>query len=739
MCRSCTNTGLPLCAELDAASDAGRLLAELLAPRLVSSEEIADAVRRGLEDRRLFEGQRQDQPDGDVERVRTDQSERFKDREIPEQQVSDQYLDHNWDMTLGHDPTKETQQQVSEPPPQQMTRSGTLDDRYDFQGLKLSIENSAGSTRSWYDKDAGEHGETTMRFDYGYVRMSEGTDGDHVDVYVGPNREADTVWVVNQMRKPAFTEFDEQKCMIGFDSEKDARDAYLQHYDDDRFLGEMFEMAFDDFKAEVLATRGNGKRLKPKRDARLRLLHVLTDTNDVRRSSELHAAVLRRIADWFDDLGPGGQQTYVDQHPGTEKQPTTAPAEPTGPQTEQQPQQTTPDKTPEQKEPSVESLPEPGANIEVSKEATSAVADEMQQILSTLGVPDRKASKEVLQKASKALLRMQQIGTPEQIRQGADTMLQKLVPDAQKRANIVNSLVAAVSKQKEQPKPAPSPEQSPESAQLDAVTNRLVERLRGQTGDAAYTMAQQLAKELSPQMPSQQLDWEAVAQDLIAQGVDRDVAGTAVEALEYLQKTKGKPGKPSKQPQQPKQPQPARPAPAGPRGPAEEPGLLASFFMLFAGLGTMMASWLTPTTDESEPTTEVPPLPKPIEPESARNVLAQIGAPAVPAAPAAAGQAIQQADPEPEYDVGDEVMLKNTIMGLRKNDRGVVVGMQGTMVGVVFFNRPEAAMYIDKDLLKKAPPKKEEGGGGGWGGGWGKKKSLLETIGVDTVHSGGQQ
>ena len=123
--------------------------------------------------------------------------------------------------------------------------------------------------------------------------------------------------------------------------------------------------------------------------------------------------------------------------------------------------------------------------------------------------------------------------------------------------------------------------------------------------------------------------------------------------------------------------------------------------------------------------------------DDALAVLAQVGA--QPPAPAPA-QAIQQADPEPEYDVGDEVMLKNTTMGLRKNDRGVVVGMQGTMVGIVFFNRPEAAMYVDKDLLKKAPPKKEEGGGGGWGGGGGKKKSVLELIGAveaDAVQSGG--
>jgi uncharacterized membrane protein (UPF0127 family) len=84
-------------------------------------------------------------------------------------------------------------------------------------------------------------------------------------------------------------------------------------------------------------------------------------------------------------------------------------------------------------------------------------------------------------------------------------------------------------------------QQSPESAQLDDVVDQLAERLRGQTGDAAIDAAQQLADQLAGLMPSAQLDWEAVVDDLVAKGVDRDVAGTAVERLE----NKTAPAKPS--------------------------------------------------------------------------------------------------------------------------------------------------------------------------------------------------
>ena len=81
-------------------------------------------------------------------------------------------------------------------------------------------------------------------------------------------------------------------------------------------------------------------------------------------------------------------------------------------------------------------------------------------------------------------------------------------------------------------------EQSPESAQLDAVTDQLAERLRGQTGDAAIDAAVELGNQLGGSLPLAGLDWEAIVDDLVAQGVDRDVAGTAVESLEYQQKQK---------------------------------------------------------------------------------------------------------------------------------------------------------------------------------------------------------
>lgn len=56
-----------------------------------------------------------------------------------------------------------------------------LQDRYTFQGMKISIERKAGSFRYWKDRN-GKSGKTKLSFDYGYIRNTlSGLDGDHLD------------------------------------------------------------------------------------------------------------------------------------------------------------------------------------------------------------------------------------------------------------------------------------------------------------------------------------------------------------------------------------------------------------------------------------------------------------------------------------------------------------------------------------------------------------------------------
>ncbi len=150
-----------------------------------------------------------------------------------------------------------------------------LQGRTEFQGLKISIENRKGSVRRWFDPHGNEKGSTKMHWGYGYIRGTEGTDGDHVDVYIGPNPQASHAFVVNQMKKPgnskddgkAWTEFDEQKVMLGWDSAEAAKAAYMKQYDDPRFFGSIKAIPMDEFKEKVMSKANHGKKVA----ARLRL------------------------------------------------------------------------------------------------------------------------------------------------------------------------------------------------------------------------------------------------------------------------------------------------------------------------------------------------------------------------------------------------------------------------------------------------------------------------------------
>lgn len=141
-----------------------------------------------------------------------------------------------------------------------LTWSGhKLQDRTSWNGLKISIENKKGSVRRGVDKD-GHQWATKMHFDYGYIRGSEGTDGDHVDCYLGDNMDAKKVYIVHQ-NDPVTHKYDEDKCMLGFNTLEDAKKAYLMQYDRPGFLGKIDTMDFDEFKEFILLKRNHGKKI----------------------------------------------------------------------------------------------------------------------------------------------------------------------------------------------------------------------------------------------------------------------------------------------------------------------------------------------------------------------------------------------------------------------------------------------------------------------------------------------
>jgi hypothetical protein len=117
------------------------------------------------------------------------------------------------------------------------------------QGLDISIENPKGSKRSGVDP-GGKPWSCTLPADYGYIRGTEGADGDHVDVYLGPERSSPLVFVVNQ-RDHHTGRFDETKVMVGYRSEREAMRDYCAAFSDGKGpqrAGSVETMSMDAFK-----------------------------------------------------------------------------------------------------------------------------------------------------------------------------------------------------------------------------------------------------------------------------------------------------------------------------------------------------------------------------------------------------------------------------------------------------------------------------------------------------------
>ena len=115
-----------------------------------------------------------------------------------------------------------------------------------INGFDVTIEQPAGSVRSGKDAN-GKEWSVTMNNTYGYIRGTEGVDGDHIDVFLGPDMSSDMVYVVDQVNTDGS--FDEHKVMMGFPSLEDARSAYLSNYGEGwQGLGNITGVALDEFK-----------------------------------------------------------------------------------------------------------------------------------------------------------------------------------------------------------------------------------------------------------------------------------------------------------------------------------------------------------------------------------------------------------------------------------------------------------------------------------------------------------
>lgn len=119
----------------------------------------------------------------------------------------------------------------TEPTPAQAEAGNYKKGHVTIGEFDITIENPAGSVRKGVDAD-GKEWSNTMANTYGYIKGTEGVDGDHIDVFLHENMDewnGRKVFVVDQTNTDGS--FDEHKVMLGFNDKDEAMAAYLANYD----------------------------------------------------------------------------------------------------------------------------------------------------------------------------------------------------------------------------------------------------------------------------------------------------------------------------------------------------------------------------------------------------------------------------------------------------------------------------------------------------------------------------
>lgn len=152
--------------------------------------------------------------------------------------------------TAAHEAATSPNNNLPEPSEAQKAAGNYKVGRTRVAGMELSIENPEGSERRGTSPD-GTPWANKMAGHYGYIRRTEGADGDQVDVFVRPGTAPDfsgSVFAIDQV-EPKGGRFDESKVMLGYDTREEAERAYRDSYTPDwRGMGKITQMDVPTFK-----------------------------------------------------------------------------------------------------------------------------------------------------------------------------------------------------------------------------------------------------------------------------------------------------------------------------------------------------------------------------------------------------------------------------------------------------------------------------------------------------------
>ncbi|MFN0192279.1 MAG: strawberry notch C-terminal domain-containing protein, partial [Aestuariivirga sp.] len=134
------------------------------------------------------------------------------------------------------DKIKEEEAKADPAPSQAQAEAGNYaKGHFAWNGLNVTIETPKGAIRK------GDGWEVTMPVSYGYVRGTQGGDGEQLDVFMGPNPDHGYVWLVKQRKANPnwkqgdreIRDFDEWKLLAGFNRGDEALEAYFASFQND--------------------------------------------------------------------------------------------------------------------------------------------------------------------------------------------------------------------------------------------------------------------------------------------------------------------------------------------------------------------------------------------------------------------------------------------------------------------------------------------------------------------------
>lgn len=118
-----------------------------------------------------------------------------------------------------------------------------------LHGLDIKIETPKGQSRTGTGSDGKRWVGPPLPCSYGEIKGTRARDGDRVDAYIGPDKNSQKVWVIDQI-KPSGT-YDECKVMLGFRSKDAALGDYQKAFGDGKArdrIGAVTEMSIGQFQ-----------------------------------------------------------------------------------------------------------------------------------------------------------------------------------------------------------------------------------------------------------------------------------------------------------------------------------------------------------------------------------------------------------------------------------------------------------------------------------------------------------